>query len=74
MSDFLLTAEEFGAQQAYRIGLVQEVVPKGEHVTRARAIAQLIAKQAASATMGAGRSGSWSSATVMSAPAGTDKR
>jgi enoyl-CoA hydratase len=42
---FLLTAEEFGAKEAYRIGLVQEVVPKGEHVGRARAIAQLIAKQ-----------------------------
>jgi enoyl-CoA hydratase/carnithine racemase len=43
---FLLTAEEFGAGEAYRIGLVQEVVKKGEHVTRARAVAQLIAKQA----------------------------
>jgi enoyl-CoA hydratase len=43
---FLLTAEELGAAEALRIGLVQEVVAKGEHVTRARAIAQVIAKQA----------------------------
>ncbi len=43
---FLLTAEEFGAAEALRIGLVQEVVPAGQHVTRARAIAQLIARQA----------------------------
>lgn len=43
---FLLTAEEFGAAEAHRIGLVQEVVKKGEHVARAHAIAQLIAKQA----------------------------
>jgi enoyl-CoA hydratase len=43
---FLLTAEEFGAAEAHRIGLVQEVVKKGEHVARARAIAQVIAKQA----------------------------
>jgi enoyl-CoA hydratase len=43
---FLLTAEEFGAAEALRIGLVQEVVPLGKHVERARAIAQLIARQA----------------------------
>jgi enoyl-CoA hydratase/carnithine racemase len=43
---FLLTGEEFGAAQALRIGLVQEVVPHGEHVTRARSLAQLIARQA----------------------------
>lgn len=43
---FLLTGEEFGAAEALRIGLVQEVVPHGEHVTRARALAQLIARQA----------------------------
>ena len=29
---FLLTAEEFGAAEAVRIGLVQEVVPTGAHV------------------------------------------
>src|SRR5579859_3239346 len=43
---FLLTAEEFGAAEALRIGLVQEVVPPGRHVQRARELAQLIAKQA----------------------------
>jgi enoyl-CoA hydratase len=43
---FLLTAEEFGAAEALRIGLVQEVVEPGQHVPRAKALAQLIAKQA----------------------------
>jgi enoyl-CoA hydratase len=43
---FLLTGEEFGAAEALRIGLAQEVVPAGQHVARARAIAQLIARQA----------------------------
>lgn len=43
---YLLTAEEFGAQEAYRIGLVQEVVPVGEQLQRAEQIAQLIAEQA----------------------------
>lgn len=43
---FLLTAEEFGAAEALRIGLVQEVVPAGQQVARARAIAQTIARQA----------------------------
>lgn len=43
---FLLTAEEFGAEEAHRIGLVQEVVPAGEHVARATDIARTIAEQA----------------------------
>jgi enoyl-CoA hydratase/carnithine racemase len=43
---FLLTAEEFGATEALHIGLVQEVVPAGAHVGRARELAQLIARQA----------------------------
>jgi enoyl-CoA hydratase/carnithine racemase len=43
---FLLTGEEFGAAEALRIGLVQEVVPPGKHVERARALAKLIAEQA----------------------------
>ena len=43
---FLLTGEEFGAAEALRIGLVQEVVAHGKHVERARAIAQLVARQA----------------------------
>lgn len=43
---FLLTGEEFGAAEALRIGLVQEVVPPGEQVARATAIARTIAEQA----------------------------
>ena len=43
---FLLTAEEFGAAEALRIGLAQEVVPAGSHIQRARELAQLIARQA----------------------------
>jgi len=43
---FLLTAEEFGAQEALRIGLVQEVVPAGQHVARAVEIARSVAAQA----------------------------
>ena len=43
---FLLTADEFGAEEAFRIGLAQEVTPVGEHVSRARAIATTIAEQA----------------------------
>jgi enoyl-CoA hydratase/carnithine racemase len=30
---FLVTAEEFGAAEAPRIGLVQEVVPTGSHIS-----------------------------------------
>lgn len=43
---FLLTGEEFGADDALRIGLVQEVVPAGRQAERAREIAALIARQA----------------------------
>lgn len=43
---WILTGEELGAAEAHRIGLVQEVVPAGQHVTRAVEIAALIAKQA----------------------------
>jgi enoyl-CoA hydratase/carnithine racemase len=43
---FLLTAGEFGAEEAQRIGLVQEVVATGQQVTRATEIAQAIAAQA----------------------------
>lgn len=43
---FLLTAEEFGAEQALRIGLVQEVVAPGEQLRRATELAELIARQA----------------------------
>ena len=43
---FLLTGEEFGAAEALRIGLVQEVVPPGEQLAEAIRIAELIAAQA----------------------------
>lgn len=43
---FLLTACEFGASEAHRIGLVQEVVPAGRHVERAVEIARAVAAQA----------------------------
>jgi enoyl-CoA hydratase len=43
---FLLTAQEFGAAEALRIGLAQEVVPAGQQLNRARELAKLIAKQA----------------------------
>ncbi len=43
---FLLTGEEFGAEEALRIGLVQEVVPVGTDTDRAIEIAELIAQQA----------------------------
>lgn len=43
---FLLTAEEFGADEALRIGLVQEVVAPGRHVQRATELAKIIARQA----------------------------
>ena len=41
-----MTAEEFGAAEALRIGLVQEVVPHGKHVETRPAIAKIIAEQA----------------------------
>ncbi len=43
---FLLTAEPFGAAEAHRIGLVQEVVPRAELVARATALGEKIAAQA----------------------------
>jgi enoyl-CoA hydratase/carnithine racemase len=49
---FLLTAEEFGAAEALRIGLAQEVVVAGSHVERARELAQLIARQAPQGVQG----------------------
>ncbi|WP_188610909.1 crotonase/enoyl-CoA hydratase family protein [Chelatococcus reniformis] len=38
----LMLCDEFGAAEAYRIGLVQEVVPAGRQVERAMEIARLI--------------------------------
>ena len=43
---WLLTGDEFDATEAYRIGLVQEVVPAGTQLERAIAIATTIAAQA----------------------------
>ncbi len=43
---WILTGEEFGATEAHRIGLVQEVVPAGQQLERAIEIARLIARQA----------------------------
>ncbi len=43
---FLLTADEFGAAEAMRIGLVQEVVPAGTQLERAAEVARVIAAQA----------------------------
>jgi enoyl-CoA hydratase/carnithine racemase len=42
----LLLCDEFDAEEAYRCGLVQEVVPHGTQVDRAMEIAALIAKNA----------------------------
>ena len=43
---YLLTGEDFGAEEALRIGLVQEVVAPGAQIERAIALAELIAAQA----------------------------
>lgn len=43
---FLLTGEEFGAEEAHRIGLLQEVVAPGAQLERATEIARLIGEQA----------------------------
>ncbi|MEN4478772.1 crotonase/enoyl-CoA hydratase family protein [Mycolicibacterium cosmeticum] len=43
---WMLTAEEFDAAEAFRIGIVQEIVPEDTHVQRAVELAQVIAAQA----------------------------
>ena len=43
---WLLTGDEFDANEAFRIGLVQEVVENGRHLERALEIAETIARQA----------------------------
>jgi enoyl-CoA hydratase/carnithine racemase len=42
----LMLCDEFDAQRALQIGLVQEVVPLGKHIDRAMEIAHAIAKNA----------------------------
>ena len=42
----LLLCDEFGAAEAYRIGLVQEVVAPGEQIDRAMELARIIASNA----------------------------
>ena len=42
----LLLCDEFSAKEAHRIGLVQEVVPAGQQVTRAMELADIIARNA----------------------------
>ncbi|TGK55979.1 crotonase/enoyl-CoA hydratase family protein [Leptospira wolffii] len=44
---YLLTGEEFGAEKALQIGLIQEVVEKDKLFDRAYSLAQLIAEQCA---------------------------
>jgi enoyl-CoA hydratase/carnithine racemase len=43
---WMLTGDLFDAAEAHRLGLVQEVVPHGEHVTRAAELAHRVAAQA----------------------------
>jgi enoyl-CoA hydratase/carnithine racemase len=43
---YMLTGEEWGAEEAMRMGLVQEITPPGRHVTRALELAQKIADAA----------------------------
>lgn len=43
---WILTGDSFDAAEAHRMGLVQEIVPDGEQLPRARALAQRIASQA----------------------------
>jgi enoyl-CoA hydratase len=43
---YLLTGDEFGPDEAFRLGLVQEIAEPGEHTNRAIEIAERIAAQA----------------------------
>jgi len=43
---WILTCEEYDAQEAHRLGVVQEVVDDGDHLTRAMQLADKIARQA----------------------------
>jgi enoyl-CoA hydratase len=59
---YLLTGDEFDPATAYRLGFVQEVVPQGQGLAKAIAIAETIAKQAPIAVR-ATRENSWLYAT-----------
>jgi len=41
----LLTGDEFSGEEAYRVGLIQELVPDGTQLDRARSLALTIARQ-----------------------------
>jgi enoyl-CoA hydratase/carnithine racemase len=43
---WILTGDDFDAQEAFRIGLVQEVTAVGEQLARATALAETLAAQA----------------------------
>jgi enoyl-CoA hydratase/carnithine racemase len=43
---YVLTGEEFDAQEAYRMGVVQEIVEPGKQLERAQALAEVVAAQA----------------------------
>jgi enoyl-CoA hydratase/carnithine racemase len=53
---YLLTGEEFGAEEALRVGLVQEITEPGEQVERAVAFAEAVAEQAPLAVRASRRS------------------
>ena len=54
---YLLTADEFGAAEAQRVGLIQEITEPGQQLDRAIAIAERIAAQAPLAVQATLRSG-----------------
>lgn len=43
---YLLTGDEFRAEEAYRMGVVQELVEPGEQLDKAIALAEVVAAQA----------------------------
>jgi len=75
----LMLCDEFDAQRALQIGLVQEVVPFGEHVDRGMEIARAIAgnaplglramKQAALVYLGSGEAGAGEASAIAAIPA-----